>query len=60
MSAASVEAEAEGVAGSPGGAGRHPGGGLALPADADFVVLRDPDGDEFCVIGHAELQGPGE
>ena len=30
------------------------------PADADFVVLRDPDGNEFCVIGHAELQGPGE
>jgi catechol 2,3-dioxygenase-like lactoylglutathione lyase family enzyme len=25
------------------------------PADADFVVLRDPDGNEFCVIGHAEL-----
>jgi catechol 2,3-dioxygenase-like lactoylglutathione lyase family enzyme len=25
------------------------------PVDADFVVLRDPDGNEFCVIGHAEL-----
>jgi len=25
------------------------------PPDADFVVLRDPDGNEFCVIGHAEL-----
>jgi len=23
--------------------------------DADFVVLRDPDGNEFCVIDHAEL-----
>ena len=26
------------------------------PVDADFVVLRDPDGNEFCVIDHAELQ----
>jgi catechol 2,3-dioxygenase-like lactoylglutathione lyase family enzyme len=25
------------------------------PEDADFVVLRDPDGNEFCVIDHAEL-----
>jgi catechol 2,3-dioxygenase-like lactoylglutathione lyase family enzyme len=25
------------------------------PTDADFVVLRDPDGNEFCVIDHAEL-----
>jgi catechol 2,3-dioxygenase-like lactoylglutathione lyase family enzyme len=25
------------------------------PPDADFVVLRDPDGNEFCVINHAEL-----
>jgi catechol 2,3-dioxygenase-like lactoylglutathione lyase family enzyme len=25
------------------------------PPDADFVVLRDPDGNEFCVIGHADL-----
>ena len=25
------------------------------PADADFVVLRDPDGNEFCVIDHPEL-----
>ena len=22
------------------------------PAGADFVVLRDPDGNEFCVIDH--------
>lgn len=22
------------------------------PSDADFVVLRDPDGNEFCVIAH--------
>ena len=27
------------------------------PDDADFVVLRDPDGNEFCVIDHAELEG---
>lgn len=25
------------------------------PPDADFVVLRDPDGNEFCVIDHAAL-----
>jgi hypothetical protein len=25
------------------------------PDDAYFVVLRDPDGNEFCVIDHAEL-----
>jgi catechol 2,3-dioxygenase-like lactoylglutathione lyase family enzyme len=25
------------------------------PDDADFVVLRDPDGNEFCVIDHAGL-----
>ncbi|WP_328474675.1 VOC family protein [Actinoplanes sp. NBC_00393] len=25
------------------------------PDNADFVVLRDPDGNEFCVIGHAQL-----
>jgi catechol 2,3-dioxygenase-like lactoylglutathione lyase family enzyme len=25
------------------------------PEDADFVVLRDPDGNEFCIIDHAEL-----
>ena len=25
------------------------------PNDADFIVLRDPDGNEFCVIDHAEL-----
>jgi catechol 2,3-dioxygenase-like lactoylglutathione lyase family enzyme len=23
------------------------------PEDADFVVLRDPDGNEFCIIDHA-------
>ena len=25
------------------------------PEDPDFVVLRDPDGNEFCVIDHAQL-----
>jgi hypothetical protein len=25
------------------------------PPDADFVVLRDPDGNEFCVIDHPAL-----
>jgi catechol 2,3-dioxygenase-like lactoylglutathione lyase family enzyme len=25
------------------------------PPDADFIVLRDPDGNEFCVIDHEEL-----
>lgn len=25
------------------------------PPDADFVVLRDPDGNEFCVVDHVEL-----
>ncbi len=25
------------------------------PEDADFIVLRDPDGNEFCVIRHAQL-----
>jgi catechol 2,3-dioxygenase-like lactoylglutathione lyase family enzyme len=25
------------------------------PEDADFVVLRDPDGNEFCVIDHAAV-----
>lgn len=25
------------------------------PDDADFVVLHDPDGNEFCVIDHPEL-----
>ena len=25
------------------------------PDDPDFVVLRDPDGNEFCVIDHAGL-----
>jgi catechol 2,3-dioxygenase-like lactoylglutathione lyase family enzyme len=27
--------------------------GWRYPVDADFVVLRDPDGNEFCVIDHA-------
>jgi hypothetical protein len=22
------------------------------PQNAEFVVMRDPDGNEFCVIGH--------
>ncbi len=26
------------------------------PDDADFIVLRDPDDNEFCVIDHGELQ----
>ncbi len=26
----------------------------AYPEDPDFVVLRDPDGNEFCVIDHAD------
>ena len=25
------------------------------PDDADFIVLRDPDGNEFCVIDHEAL-----
>ena len=25
------------------------------PDGADFIVMRDPDGNEFCVIDHAEL-----
>ena len=28
---------------------------LPYPDDADFVVLRDPDGNEFCVIDHVDL-----
>jgi len=27
----------------------------SYPDDPDFVVLRDPDGNEFCVIDHGEL-----
>jgi len=27
----------------------------AYPDDADFIVLRDPDGNEFCVIDHGAL-----
>jgi len=30
-------------------------GDWTYPRDADFVVLRDPDGNEFCIIGHPEL-----
>jgi catechol 2,3-dioxygenase-like lactoylglutathione lyase family enzyme len=26
------------------------------PDGADFIVMRDPDGNEFCVIDHPELQ----
>jgi catechol 2,3-dioxygenase-like lactoylglutathione lyase family enzyme len=26
--------------------------GWPYPPDADFVVLRDPDGNEFCIIDH--------
>jgi catechol 2,3-dioxygenase-like lactoylglutathione lyase family enzyme len=29
--------------------------GWPYPPEADFVVLRDPDGNEFCIIGHVEL-----
>jgi catechol 2,3-dioxygenase-like lactoylglutathione lyase family enzyme len=29
--------------------------GWSYPDNADFVVLRDPDGNEFCVIPHAQL-----
>ena len=29
--------------------------GWPYPEGADFIVLRDPDGNEFCVIDHAEL-----
>lgn len=25
------------------------------PENADFVILRDPDGNEFCVVNHAQL-----
>jgi hypothetical protein len=25
------------------------------PEGADFIVMRDPDGNEFCVIDHPEL-----
>jgi catechol 2,3-dioxygenase-like lactoylglutathione lyase family enzyme len=28
----------------------------SYPDDPDFVVLRDPDGNEFCVIDHAALE----
>ena len=29
--------------------------GWPYPPDADFIVLRDPDGNEFCVIDHPDL-----
>ena len=29
--------------------------GWPYPPDPDFVVLRDPDGNEFCVIDHPDL-----
>jgi catechol 2,3-dioxygenase-like lactoylglutathione lyase family enzyme len=29
------------------------------PDDPDFVVLRDPDGNEFCVIDHHPQEAPG-
>jgi catechol 2,3-dioxygenase-like lactoylglutathione lyase family enzyme len=29
--------------------------GWPYPPDPDFVVLRDPDGNEFCVIDHHDL-----
>lgn len=32
--------------------GATPVGDWSYPPDADFVVLRDPDGNEFCVIDH--------
>src|SRR5262245_2128906 len=35
------------------GATRVPDEQWPYPADADFIVLRDPDGNEFCVIDHA-------
>jgi catechol 2,3-dioxygenase-like lactoylglutathione lyase family enzyme len=28
--------------------------GWSYPADPDFVVLRDPDGNEFCIIDRAQ------
>ena len=35
--------------------GASPVEGWPYPQDADFVVLRDPDGNEFCVIDHHDL-----
>lgn len=29
--------------------------GWPYPDGADFIVLRDPDGNEFCIIDHPEL-----
>jgi catechol 2,3-dioxygenase-like lactoylglutathione lyase family enzyme len=30
-------------------------GDWPYPPNADFIVLRDPDGNEFCVIDHEDL-----
>ena len=30
--------------------------GWPYPEDADFVVLRDPDGNELCIIDHHDLE----
>jgi len=27
---------------------------MPYPDDADFIVMRDPGGNEFCVIDHPE------
>ena len=35
--------------------GATPVDGWPYPENADFVVLRDPEGNEFCVVGHARL-----
>ena len=35
--------------------GATPADDWPYPDDADFVVLRDPDGNEFCVIDHPDL-----
>lgn len=35
------------------GLGATPVGDWTYPPEADFVVLRDPDGNEFCVIDHS-------
>jgi catechol 2,3-dioxygenase-like lactoylglutathione lyase family enzyme len=34
--------------------GATPAEGWPYPEDADFIVLRDPDGNEFCVIDHQD------
>jgi catechol 2,3-dioxygenase-like lactoylglutathione lyase family enzyme len=40
------------------GLGAKPVEDWAYPPDADFVVLRDPDANEFCVIDHPDLEPP--